>query len=46
MQSASQTPDNFEGIFLELNLRKSKWLLFGGYNPHKDSISDFVNTFE
>ena len=21
-----------EGIFLELNLRKTKWLLFGGYN--------------
>ena len=39
-------PDNFEGIFLELNHRKSKWLLFGGYNPHKDSISNFVNTLE
>ena len=24
-----------EGIFLELNLRKTKWLLFGGYNHKK-----------
>ena len=38
--------DHLVGIFLELNLRKSKWLLFGGYNPHKDSISNFVNTLE
>ena len=40
-------PDNFEGNFLELNLRKSKWLLFGGYDPHKDSISKFfwIHTF-
>ena len=25
-----------------MNLKKSKWLLFGGYNPNKDRISDFV----
>ena len=25
---------NLEGIFLEMNIRKSKWLLFGGYNPN------------
>ena len=31
-----------EGIFLELNLKKSKWLLFGGYNPSKDNINSFV----
>ena len=31
---------------MEFNLRKSKWLLFGGYNPHKDSVSNFVNTLE
>ena len=28
-------PNNLEGIFLEINLKKSKWLLFGGYNPNK-----------
>ena len=22
-------PDNIEGIFVEINLRKTKWLLFG-----------------
>ena len=32
-----------EGIFLELNLKKSKWLVFGGYNPSKDNTADFVN---
>ena len=36
---------NFEGIFFEINLKKSKWLLFGGYNPHKDNISNFLNQF-
>ena len=33
MLSKHNTPDDFEGIFLELNLRKVKWFLFGGYNP-------------
>ena len=42
MLSKHNTPDDFEGIFLELNLRKVKWFLFGGYNPHKDNISNFV----
>ena len=32
---------NFEGIFLEINIRKPKWLFFGGYNPHKNNISTF-----
>ena len=34
---------NLEGIFFEINLKKSKWLVFGGYNPHKDNISNFMN---
>ena len=33
---------NFEGIFLEMNLRKEKWVLFGGYCPHKQNISNFL----
>ena len=37
------TAINFVGIFFEINLKKSKWLLFGGYNPHKDNISNFLN---
>ena len=35
-----------EGIFLELNLRKSKWLLFAGYNPKKERISPYLNNVE
>ena len=31
-----------EGIFLELNLRKVKWLLFGGYNHKKTNIKNFL----
>ena len=26
-----------------LNLKNSKWLLMGGYNPHKDIISYFLS---
>ena len=31
-----------EGMFLELNLRKSKWLIFGGYNNNKANINNFL----
>ena len=34
--------DNLEGIFLEINLRKKKWLLFGGYNNCKSNIRNFL----
>ena len=33
---------DFEGIFLEINLKKSKWLIFGGYNPNKKYIKNFT----
>ena len=33
---------NSEGIFLELNLRNKKWLIFGGYNPNKKNIVKFL----
>ena len=33
--------NNIEGLFVELNLRNKKWLLFGGYNPHKTLASVF-----
>ena len=26
-------PDDIEGLFIELNFRKAKWLLFGTYHP-------------
>ncbi len=36
-------PIDVEGIFIELTLRKTKWLLMGGYNPHKGSISYYLS---
>ena len=35
--------NNIEGIFLEINLRKTKWLLFGGYNHNKSNITNFLS---
>ena len=34
--------NNLEGIFFEINLKKSKWLVFGGYNPTKGNIDNFI----
>ena len=39
---AHPSPTNFEGILLEINLNKSKWLLFGGYNPKLENTGNFV----
>ena len=36
------TKQNIDGIFIELNLRSSKILLFGGYNHHKSNIGTFL----
>ena len=38
------TPDNFEGIVLEVNLRKVKRLLFGGYNPQSGHTKLSIKT--
>ena len=35
-------PNDIEVIFLELTLRKKKWLLVGGYNPKKEHASYFL----
>ena len=32
-------PHDFEILFIELNFRKKKWLLFCCYNPHKNLIN-------
>ena len=37
-------PDNIEGLFVELNFRKSKWLLIGAYHPPWQSVTTFLNT--
>ena len=34
-------PDNIEGLFVELNFKKSKWLLMGAYHPPSQSDSYF-----
>ena len=33
-----------ECLPVELNLHKKKWLVYGTYNPNKDSISSHLNT--
>ena len=38
-----QPDKEIEGIFLEINLRKIKWLIMTGYNPKKDNIPFFLN---
>ena len=41
------TPEtNIEVIFVEINLRKRKWLIIGGYNPDKDKTCNFLNYIE
>ena len=35
-------PDDIEGIFFEINLRKTKWLMFGSYHPpHKSQPDEY-----
>ena len=38
----SQLPEDIEGIFIEINIRKTKWVLMGGYNPQKENTSYFL----
>ena len=35
-------PINYECTFLEMTIRKTKWLIVGGCNPHKENISYFL----
>ena len=34
--------NNFESLFVEINLRKKKWLLSRSYNPTRKNIVDHV----
>ena len=36
-------PNDIQGLFIEITLRKRKWILFGGYNPMKARISYFLD---
>ena len=35
-------PNDIEAIFIEITIRKVKYLIMGAYNPHKDKISYFL----
>ena len=35
-------PSNTEALFIEINLRKKKWLMCCGYNPNKSLINKFT----
>ena len=37
-----EVQNNVKYFFVEINLRKRKWLLYCSYNPHKSSISNHV----
>ena len=37
--------NNSEYFFVEITLRKKKWLLCCSYNPHKNSISTHIEFF-
>ena len=40
---SQSTTTNLEGIFIEINLRNKKWLLFGGYNNTKTNITNYLS---
>ena len=33
----------FEGFYVEIDLRKKKWLLCGTYNPHRSNIGNHLD---
>ena len=42
MLKFDQVQNNFEVFFVEINLRKKKWLLSRSYNPNRKSIVNHV----
>ena len=45
-QLISQLDNSLEGICLEIDLMKSKWFLFGGYNHEKSNIDAFLKNLD
>ena len=43
LKNTSFNNNKLEAIFVEINLRKKKWLLSCSYNPHKSEISNHLN---
>ena len=39
--SEHKFPVDIEGIFIEINLRKTKWLILGTYRPPNQSVDYF-----
>ena len=39
-------PDDIQGLLIELNFRKAKWLLFGTYHPPTQSDSYYFNNLD
>ena len=39
----SNLPQNIEGLFIEMNMRNKKWLIFAGYNPKHEHILSFLS---
>ena len=39
-------PDDIEGLFIELNFKKAKWLLFGTYHPPTQSDQYYFNNLD
>ena len=37
-------PEDIEGLFIEINLRKSNWLLFGTYHPQSQDDAYYFNS--
>ena len=37
-------PSDIEGLFVEINLRKTKWLLFGAYRPPSQNCGYFLDS--
>ena len=46
MLTKHNSPDNIKGLFLELNFRKSKWLLGGMYHPPSQPDQYFFNALD
>ena len=36
-------PENVEGLFIDMNVRNKKWLIFTGYNSKKEYIFSFLS---
>ena len=39
-------PNDIEGIFVEINFKKSKWLLYGSYHPSSQSDQHYFDNID